>query len=205
MAYYYKFSVGSILEEAVPKEEKSKFKLTERQIETAKTVSGVILAVLLGAGIIALTAVAPNIFVALDKIFGSTSGGNRWSKSPRNKTKVTKAIYYLKSQGNIKLTRKGDDFLVEITQKGRKKTRKFQFDGLELERQKKWDHRWWMVIADVPLKYRRNADLFREKLKELGFYRLQKTVWFYPFDMRDEIDFVSAYYHLSNFVSSMRS
>ncbi|OGE84822.1 MAG: hypothetical protein A3J48_01250 [Candidatus Doudnabacteria bacterium RIFCSPHIGHO2_02_FULL_46_11] len=68
----------------------------------------------------------------------------------------------------------------------------------------KWDGRWWAVLADIPVKDRVWADQFRVKVKTLGFYPLQRTVWFYPFDPRDEIDFVAEFYHVYRFVTVIR-
>lgn len=203
---YYKPSIERIINEAAPKEKRPKFQLTEKQLEVVKTISGVVLGVAIVAGTIVLSAMAPNIFVALDKIFGK--GGRRANSGTyfdERTQRVTKAIYYLKSKEYIKLVPQGKDFLVKITQKGRIKTRKFQIDAMKLNSQGNWDGKWWVFIADVPIEYRRRADLFREKIKELGLHRLQKTVWFYPFDVRDEIDFIAAYYHLGNYVTVMRA
>lgn len=202
---YYKSSIGEIVEGSAPKERSRKFVLTEKQLEAIKTVSGIILGVAVVAGVVVLSAMAPNIFVALDKIFGQRTSKTRWSSDERNRRKITKSLYYLKSKGYIQLIPQGKDYIVKITQKGRKKTIKFQIDSLQIKPPKEWDKKWWMIIADVPIDYRRRADLFRDKLKQLGMYRLQKTVWFYPFDIRDEIDFVSAYYRIDHFVTAMRT
>ncbi|MBI4049474.1 MAG: hypothetical protein HY395_01495 [Candidatus Doudnabacteria bacterium] len=60
------------------------------------------------------------------------------------------------------------------------------------------------MLADIPSKpYRKHADFFREKLKSLGFYPLQRTVWIHPFDPRDQVEFVAAFYSLEKFVTTM--
>lgn len=41
----------------------------------------------------------------------------------------------------------------------------------------KWDGKWRVVIWDIPEKRRIARDLLRYKLKQLGFERLQKSVW----------------------------
>ena len=58
--------------------------------------------------------------------------------------------------------------------------------------------------ADIPTKnYRRGADMLRRKLKELGFFSLQRTLWFYPFDPRKELEYVVNSFGIANFVTLM--
>ena len=40
------------------------------------------------------------------------------------------------------------------------------------------DGQWRLALADIPSNpYRPNADQFREKVKRMGLYPLQRTVW----------------------------
>lgn len=45
----------------------------------------------------------------------------------------------------------------------------------------KWDGRWRILIFDIPEDQRRKRDTLRQKLGELNFYQLQKSVWITPF------------------------
>ena len=49
-------------------------------------------------------------------------------------------------------------------------------------------------ISQVKKIYR---EAFRGKLKELGFYQFQKSVWAHPFDCRPEIDLLRTFFGLS--------
>ena len=123
--------IGGIVRKSVPQDKQPRFELSEKQLEVLRTVSDVTLAVLMGAGIVALTAISPNIVGVLSKMVWQ----NKTYKNPRNKfkeqgRKVTRSIYYLKSKGYIELKQTGEDFLIKISQKGRKKILKLQFDAL---------------------------------------------------------------------------
>ena len=63
-----------------------------------------------------------------------------------------------------------------------------------------WDGRWRLVIFDVPEKLRKGRDALREKLKDLGFYELQKSVFIFPYECKNEIDFLIEFFHLRKFV-----
>ena len=184
---------------------KRRFELTEKQIEGLRTVGEVLLAVSIIAGTIALTVLAPNIFQVLDKMpWAKRTYRNRDTKSKDQQKKIAKSFYYIKQKGYVRLIPEGDDFKVKITRQGRKRMEKMRFNNLQIKKLNKWDSHWWLIIADVPSKdFRRQEDYFREKLKEMKFYPLQRTVWMFPFDPRDEIDFVSAYYHIDRFVTVM--
>lgn len=183
------------------------FELSERQLKILKTTSQVLLALAIGVGTVSMMVFAPNTFQILDKlpwaddVFGP--------KKPRGKRlkvqekKIRKAFYYLKSKGYIKLIPQSDDFLMKVTQKGRKFEKRMRFAGLKVNIPNKWDGEWWVVVADIPTPYKSRADMFREKLKEMKFFGLQRTVWLYPFDPREAIDFASAYLNIDRFVTVM--
>ena len=202
MQPYVKPSITNSIKRGIPKK---RFELSEKQVENLKSVSEVILAVGTIAGTLVLTLLAPNIFQYLNKMpWARNTYRNRDTKWKDQQQKITKAIYYLKKEGYVELTPDGEDFIMKIKKKGRKKIRKLQFDSLSIPMPNQWNRRWWLVIADVPSKeYRRHADFFREKLKKMNFYPLQRTVWVFPFDPRDEVDLVAARYGIERFVTIM--
>ena len=53
-----------------------------------------------------------------------------------------------------------------------------------------WDGVWHVVMYDIPSKHKHERDMFRAKVKELGMYQLQKSVWVYPYDCKEEIQFL---------------
>ena len=50
-------------------------------------------------------------------------------------------------------------------------------------RKKSWDGKWLMVIFDIPEKNSKVRKALREKLRELGFAMLQRSVWISPYDL----------------------
>lgn len=198
MESYKKPSIAGAVGQALPKK---CLELSEKQLHGLKTTAQVILAIGLIAGAISLAVLAPNALQLL-RLF---SGKSRTKEDRlRQNRKFTKSLYYLKRRGDIELIPSGKDFILKVTQKGRKKVKKLRFETLSIATDKKWNKRWWLVLADIPSKtHRGRADAFRDKLKILGFYPLQRTVWVYPFDSRDGVDFVASYYDLTQFVTVM--
>ena len=63
-----------------------------------------------------------------------------------------------------------------------------------------WDNKWRLVFFDIPEKYRWGRDSLRKKLKELGFFELQKSVFIFPYECKDEVDFIIEYYGIRKHV-----
>lgn len=89
-----------------------------------------------------------------------------------NLHRTQNTVYQAKKKGwitkDLKLTKQGRERLKEI------------FPAYHKPCQ--WDKKWYVVIFDIPesLKYKR--DIFRQKLKQLGFGQLQQSVWISPFN-----------------------
>lgn len=85
------------------------------------------------------------------------------------------------SDGTIKIT---------LTHKGKIFVRQYNLENLRLQKPRKWDKQWRVLLYDIPVQHKRASDAFREKLKRLGLYQLQKSVWVSPYDYIGEIEFL---------------
>lgn len=84
-----------------------------------------------------------------------------------DRKEVKNALYRVKSHGWIK-----ND--LRLTLEGKKRLKNVLPHFLP---KKKWHRSWYLVIFDIPEKLHWKRDAFREKLKELGFGKLQQSVW----------------------------
>jgi CRISPR-associated endonuclease Cas2 len=67
---------------------------------------------------------------------------------------------------------------------------------LEIKKPRKWDQKWRILIFDIQDKHKVKREALRGKLKELGLYRLQKSVWVCPYDFFQEMDFLREFFGL---------
>lgn len=113
-----------------------------------------------------------------------------------NKKKSSDCFRYLMKRKLITVERDGHDVSIALTQEGRKRAGKYQIEKLQIARPKKWDGKWRVVIFDIPSHSDFVRNVFRKKLKEFGFYLIQKSIWAYPFECKKEIfllrDFLGA-------------
>jgi len=122
-----------------------------------------------------------------------------WNKIKHKR--IREAIDRLNKKRLVEVIQKGDDLYIEITENGKKLITNFDYYNLELLKPKKWDKKWRLVIFDIPEKRNKERHALSEKLKDLGFYSLQESVYIYPYDCRDEIDFVCEFLSISRHVN----
>ena len=105
------------------------------------------------------------------------------------------ALGRLATKGLITFEERDGRRYARITEKGKQ--------ILELETQKvtsaekrKWDHRWRVVIFDIPERRRSIRVRLRRFMQEYGFIRLQDSVWVYPYDCEDLIALAKANFRI---------
>lgn len=113
-------------------------------------------------------------------------------------------FYQLKKQRALDFVKEENGCLVyKLNNKGETKIKKFIFEELKIEKPKKWDSKWRLVIFDIPESKKRERTALRHKLIELGFYQFQKSVWIYPFDCLEEIEFIKDVLNIKPFVKTL--
>ena len=90
-------------------------------------------------------------------------------------------------------------FTFILTKRGKLKALTYHFQEIKIKRGN-WDGKWRIVVFDIPERIKRARDALRDKLKELGFYELQKSVFIFPFKCEDEIEFVIEFFNLRKYV-----
>ncbi len=63
-----------------------------------------------------------------------------------------------------------------------------------------WDKKWRVVIFDIPQEFHRQRIRFRQKLKNMGFYMLQKSVFIYPYSCDEELSDICKELKISDYV-----
>lgn len=111
-----------------------------------------------------------------------------------------KTIQRLKNRKLISLKETRTGYYVKITQWGKDYIQKYNLDDLEIKKPLKWDNKWRMVIFDIPDFKKKERDFFALKLKNIGFYRLQESVFVCPYECEKEIDFLKEVCEISPYV-----
>ncbi len=91
------------------------------------------------------------------------------------------AIYNLNRRKFIKTKKIKNKTYLKLTPRGKKELIKILLN--EINKNKKWNGKWYVLIFDIPEKRRRYRIHLINTLKNIGFYQLQKSVWIFPFDV----------------------
>ena len=127
------------------------------------------------AGILSIGLVAPNVISTMSKL--GIISNSRQSEVVRSSASKLAKKGLLKYENNKYL----------LTEEGAQKLRQWELRDYELMRQEKWDKKWRVIIFDIPERKRRVRDQIRNLFILSGMYRLQDSVWVYPYDCEDII------------------
>lgn len=83
-----------------------------------------------------------------------------------------------------------------LTDHGQKRVLHYDLDAIKIKRPKLWDGLWRVVVFDIPEARKTGRDALSFKLKQLGFYPMQRSVFVHPYDCRAEVDFLVEFYQV---------
>ena len=166
-------------------------------MERMGSMSKKILLLLIGGASLGLTRRPDQYFRIVRKI------AKEWKKiNERNLKRAIRGLYRSKmvdykenSDGTVNIV---------LTDNGKKRILKYDLDKIQIKIPMIWDGIWRLVIFDIPEDERRGRVALVEKLKELGFYPMQKSVFIYPYECKNEIDFITELFDLSPYVRFLR-
>lgn len=125
-----------------------------------------------------------------------------FSKNQKQDKYVRKVFRKLEKQELISIGEKPDgQITVILTDKGKRQALTYKIDKMKIPKPKQWDGIWRLVVFDVPEKKKQARDLFRQNLKKLGFYHLQKSIFVHPYPCKREVDFLKHNFAIAQYVT----
>jgi len=157
-------------------------KLSDMSLSEPKTKKGeiarLILAVVGVSGIVLIGAVAPGLVYLLP-----TKHRSRFSSGA-----LDQSMNRLKSRGLLKKVRGKTGWRLELTEKGQAELLAFETKKKLLKKPWRWDKKWRLLIFDIAESKKKVRDQVRHFLRDLGFHRLQDSVWVYPYECEDVLE-----------------
>lgn len=154
-----------------------------------KSVSKVIIYSLLLSGAIIITGSSPGLPRAVWKLLKYSLRKLKYKKLQKLKEEQWKNSFkYLKGNGLIEVRYVGKQIHISLTEEGKKIAKKCKIDELEIKKPKKWDNKWRILIFDINERERIKREALRGKIKELGLFKLQKSIWIHPYDFSFEVE-----------------
>ncbi|TSD03631.1 MAG: phenylacetic acid degradation operon negative regulatory protein [Parcubacteria group bacterium Greene0714_36] len=175
--------------EAAIEKDRSRRKLYDAAQKAGMSLGFVILGMTAVCGVLAVGAVAPNIFSA----FGRLGRYRRYF----HKSDFRKQIYHFQRRGFLNIKRSGADTMeIKLTDLGKAQIIKRALGNVRIVPQEQWDGIWRIVLFDIPERNRWARVGMRESLKRMGFYRFQKSAFVFPYPCREEIEFLTRLYNV---------
>lgn len=154
-----------------------------RKRKKKKDIQNAVLAAVAVTGLLAFAAIAPNALKLLDYLPNEKYNLKYRAKSAAGRLVAKKYAVWVEKEGKKYL---------RLTSTGQKAVA-FEQAKIALKNQKKkWDGRWRMIVFDVPERRRRTRNRLRAVMLEIGFVRLQDSVWVYPYDCEDFVALLKA-------------
>ncbi|MBI2674076.1 MAG: hypothetical protein HYX23_02230 [Candidatus Zambryskibacteria bacterium] len=162
-----------------------------RKKSKRKNLQHVILQTVAVAGMLSVALVAPNVIGALAKL----------GILPNKRQKE-----YIGSSAS-KLVKRGllfyDGKRYQLTLKGESLLRRWQFADFQLQKPKRWDKKWRVIIFDIPEKKKKARDDLTILFRQTGIRRLQNSVWIYPYDCEDIITLLKTDFRIGKYLLYM--
>lgn len=117
-----------------------------------------------------------------------------------NREQTRTVLKRLEKQKIISLKEKEGEIWVTFRKRGKDLLVKYKIDDLKIEKPKRWDRKWRVVIFDIPEKKKLAREVLREKLKDLGFRAIQRSVFIHPYDCQKEIELIKKVYEIDPYV-----
>lgn len=142
-----------------------------------------VLATLAVGGIVALGAIAGNAVQLLKYLPGHKNRFAYYTKTVAGR---------LVQRGEAEWVRQGGRVFLRITEKGTKALA-FAKEKVALQTsRKRWDRRWRMVAFDIPERRAKVRARLRAVMHEVGFVRMQNSLWVFPHDCEEFVALLKA-------------
>lgn len=144
------------------------------------------------------------IVAASNPYFGIRATGAFRKELERKKWRdFYKALNSLKFKKRLNVNQNPDGtYTLEITQVGQNTLIKYDLSSLKVDTSQDWDGGWRVISFDIPSNKKVTRQLLLNKLKELGFIMLQKSIWIHPFECRSELAVVAKAFEIEPYVYS---
>lgn len=159
-----------------------------RKVRRLRTLQKALLVAAVGGVMVAIGAV-PDFNKILKHLL------NRKNEA-RFRYQANRSLRRLVANGLIRFEERDGKRYARITEAGKQA---LEFETLRdkaLQKPKRWDGRWRVVLFDIPERRRRVRNQLRRFMQEFGFVRLQDSAWIYPYDCEDIIALAKANFRI---------
>ena len=132
------------------------------------------------AGLLAVALAVPNAISGLHKL-GIIPSSRSGETLKRSYSRLVAKGFLMFDGRHYRLTKRGDQEL-----------RFFEERNFKIRKPRRWDKKWRVLVFDIPERQRSLRNKIRHTLQQIGFVRLQDSVWIFPYDCEDLVMLLKA-------------
>ncbi len=121
-------------------------------------------------------------------------------EGPYERNRIWKVIKYLEAKNRISLEDRDGKTYVILTQHGRLQLNEDSIWDMRIEKPRRWDRKWRLVLFDLPVQHNTVRNSFRLKLEDLGFRLYQRSVFIYPYECHEEVHTIAKWYGIDEYI-----
>lgn len=87
----------------------------------------------------------------------------------------------------------------ELSKEGKHVALTYDIDNMKIFKHS-WDRKWRIVTFDIPEKIKKVREALRYHLRNLGFKELHRSVFIFPYECKNEIEYIVEFYNARRFV-----
>jgi DNA-binding transcriptional regulator PaaX len=105
-----------------------------------------------------------------------------------SRKQIRRCVTNLRLRGYIQYDKTDTKSPLRLTSRGLVRARTHErAEKIAMRKLKRWDYLWRFVSFDIPEPKKRCRDVFRNYLRDLGFFPYQKSAYIAPFDVQEDI------------------
>ncbi|MBI2096807.1 MAG: hypothetical protein HYT40_01470 [Candidatus Sungbacteria bacterium] len=118
----------------------------------------------------------------------------------RKRERIRRSLAALERRGFIDMNKHGNETRVALSRDGKRIALAGNVEKISLPVIKYWDRKWRIILFDIPERLGNARRALSKRLRDMGAWQYQKSVFIYPFPCRDEIDFVTSFFNVREYV-----
>lgn len=111
-----------------------------------------------------------------------------------SRSQLDRSLQKLLESGMVKFNRGARGWRVELTEKGLTEFTTYEMRQKLLQPEKYWKGKWHILVFDIEEKRKKVREKVRRALSNMGFCRLQDSVWVYPFECEEVMELLRTKY-----------
>ena len=163
-----------------------------RKVRLRTNIQHVLLHTVATAGFLSIALLAPNAL----RVLSMFDGGKGRKQNPRYL--FDGAFNRLLSKGMIVIETTPKGKHVCLTERGKNELARMIAHSPDRRTHRRWDKRWRIVTYDIKEERKALRMKLAELLRVFGFYRLQNSLWVYPYDSEALLILLKANYKIGS-------